>query len=57
MDKVFFKRLLRGEIQIIMLLNEKVLRVKMSSEFMLVKVQLGKCDVARLISLQNRSTE
>ena len=42
MDKVFFKRLLKGEIQIIMLHDKKVLRVKMSSEFVLGKVQLGK---------------
>ena len=41
MDKVFFKRLLRGEIQIILLRDEKVLRVNMSSEFVLGKVQLG----------------
>ena len=42
MDKVFFKRLLRGEIQIILLRDEKVLRVNMSSEFVLGKVHLGK---------------
>ena len=42
MAKVFFKRLLRGEIQIILLRDEKELRVKMSSEFVLGKVQLGK---------------
>ena len=49
MDKVFFKRLLRGEIQVkmeiilrdIMLHDGKVLRVKMSSEFVLGKLQLG----------------
>ena len=51
MDKVFFKRLLRGEIQIILLRDEKVLRVNMSSEFVLGKVHLGKGELVNKMLL------
>ena len=51
MDKVFFKRLLRGEIQIILLRDEKVLRVNMSSEFVLGKVHLGKGELVNKMEL------
>ena len=51
MDKVFFKRLLRGEIQIILLRDKKVLRVNMSSEFVLGKVHLGKGELVNKMVL------